>query len=125
MSDIEWPGVTRAETLQEDAAATRAVLADAARDGRWDVVREILREHPQWINAPRLGGRSLYAPLHQAAYLGVPPAVVETLLALGAWRTLQNARGERAVDVAERRGHGHLVEILTPVLMRRVPTASC
>lgn len=38
MSDVEWPGVTRAASLTEEAVATRAALADAARDGQWEVV---------------------------------------------------------------------------------------
>jgi hypothetical protein len=40
---------------------------------------------------------------------------------MGAWRTLQNARGERPVDVAERKGHLHLREILEPVISHCVP----
>jgi hypothetical protein len=40
---------------------------------------------------------------------------------MGAWRTLQNSRGERPVDVAEKRNNTHLLGILTPVLVRRVP----
>ncbi|MER0240377.1 hypothetical protein [Fulvimarina sp. MAC8] len=46
---------------------------------------------------------------------------METLIRLGAWRTLQNANGERAVDIAVRRGHFHLVPVLEPDQKRRVP----
>ncbi|SDB20299.1 hypothetical protein [Belnapia rosea] len=35
--------------------------------------------------------------------------------------TLQNGRGERPVDVAQRRGHRHLLAPLAPELRRRVP----
>jgi hypothetical protein len=43
------------------------------------------------------------------------------LVDLGAWRTLQNARGERPVDLAERFGHSHLKDVLTPIFKRHVP----
>lgn len=39
----------------------------------------------------------------------------------GAWRTLRNARGERALDIAERRSHRHLLVPLTPEYKHRVP----
>ena len=48
----------------------------------------------------RPGGHSRYTVLHQAAHGGAPVAVVEQLLALGAWRTIRTACGERPVDVA-------------------------
>lgn len=46
------------------------------------------------------------------------------MIGLGAWRTLRNARGERPLDVAERRGHRHLLAILTPVYRHHVPRES-
>lgn len=66
-------------------------------------------------------GKSLFAPLHQAAHAGAATEVVQQLIELGAWRTLQNAYGERAVDVAEQQGHRHLLELLKPVLRHQVP----
>ena len=74
----------------------------------------IMTGHPEFINATRPGGRSLYTPLHQAAYGGAPAAAVRTLIELGAWRTLQNALGERPVDIAEKRRRDALIETLTP-----------
>jgi hypothetical protein len=43
------------------------------------------------------------------------------VVARGAWRLLRTADGERPVDVAGRRGHGHLLERLEPVPLRHVP----
>lgn len=40
---------------------------------------------------------------------------------MGAWGTLQNARGERPVDVAERQGHRHLLDVLAPEPKHYVP----
>lgn len=82
---------------------------------------ELISEHREFANSCRPGGKSLFAPLHQAAHAGAAVEVVHRLVELGAWRTLQNARGERPVDVAERKGHHHLREVLEPVLKHRVP----
>jgi hypothetical protein len=119
--DIVWDGVTRAETLHEDAARVRQVLADAAKGYNWPRVFEILSATQELVNSTRLGGTSLFAPLHQAAHGGAPAEVAQRLIEMGAWRTLQNARGERPVDVAERQGHRHLLSVLTPVYRHHVP----
>lgn len=109
MSAPLWLGVLDAD----DAGPGRQELADAARDGDW--ARTVaLAGTTQAVNGWRPGGPSLYAPLHQAAHHGAPAEVVLELLALGAWRTLRTAEGERPVDVAVRRGHRHLVDLLQP-----------
>ena len=119
--DIVWDGITRAEPLNDWAATARSALADAAKAYNWPRVFELISEHREFVNSCRPGGKSLFAPLHQAAHAGAAVEVVHRLIELGAWRTLQNARGERPVDVAERKGHQHLREVLEPVLKHRVP----
>lgn len=116
-----WDGVTLPETLGEDSVRARQGLAAAAKDYDWTRVLAILSEHPEWVNTTRPGGTSLYAPLHQAAHGGAPVEIVRRVIGLGAWRTLQNIRGERPVDIAERRGHSHLLGILVPDPKRHVP----
>jgi hypothetical protein len=118
---VVWDGITRSETLHEDAARVRQALANAAKCYNWAGVFEILSGHQELINTTRPGGSSLYAPLHQAAHGGAPVEVVERLIGLGGWRTLQNARGERPVDVAERQGHRHLLAVLAPQYKHHVP----
>ena len=119
--DIVWDGITQAETLHEDAVRTRHALADAAKRYEWPRVFEILTGKPELVNTTRPGGSSLYAPLHQAAHGGAPVEVVQRLIGMFAWRTLQNARGERPVDVAEREGHRHLLGVLAPEHKHKVP----
>ena len=119
--DIIWDGVTKLETLNEDAANARITFADAAKSYNWSVVFELISKHNEFVNSCRPGGKSLYAPLHQAAYGGAPAEIVRQLIELGAWRSLKNAQGERSVDVAERKGHHQLREVLEPVLKHRVP----
>ncbi|GAB2864616.1 ankyrin repeat domain-containing protein [Streptomyces deserti] len=116
-----WDGVTRRSSLKERYAVLRDRLADAARDGDWRTVFQILDENPDWANSARLEGRSGYAPLHQAAWHGVPAGTVERLVEYGAWRTLRASDGGRAVDIAERRGHRHLVGVLRPDIRHSLP----
>lgn len=120
--DIVWDGTTQPKTLSEEWAGRRFELADAARDYNWSRVFGLVSEHPELVNCCRPGGTSLFAPLHQAAHGGAPIEVARRLIELGAWRTLQNARGERPADVAERGGHEHLRVVLEPVYRHRVPT---
>jgi hypothetical protein len=116
-----WDGITRAATIYPDAARLRHDLADAAKRYDWDRVLEILAVDASLVNTVRPDGTSCYAPLHQAAHGDAPAHVVERLLALGAFRTLRDARGERPCDIALRRGHAALRDILAPVLRRSIP----
>ncbi len=95
-----WDGVTRLESLTEDAAAIRQQLADAAKSYNWDAVLALLARQGDLINCTRLGGRSLYTVLHQAAHGGAP----------------------RPVDIAQRREQVQLVPLLEPVLQRDIPS---
>lgn len=122
-TSLVWDGVILSKVLSADEREVRHHLADAAKHYNWDAVVLALHRRKALVNATRPDGTSLYTPLHQAAYGGASEAVVGDLLELGAWRTMHNARGERAVDVAEKRGHTHLVPLLTPDLRRPVPAA--
>jgi hypothetical protein len=116
-----WDGLTRPKNISEESLRTRGELADAARSYDWPRVIGILSVHKDLVNSTRPGGLSLYAPLHQAAHGGASAEVILRLIELGAWRTLQNARGERPIDVAEKRGFTDLASILAPEMSRRVP----
>ncbi|MCK0092879.1 hypothetical protein MWU77_19060 [Rhodococcus sp. F64268] len=120
---LTWDGLAQpAEALlPPDVLRTRHALADAAKRCDWSAVMELLDESPQLVNTSRPGGASLFAPLHQAAYSNAPTEVIKDLVTRGAWRTLENARGERAVDVAVGRGHDKAAAALAPRLVRIVP----
>ncbi|MFG2295905.1 ankyrin repeat domain-containing protein [Streptomyces sp. NPDC048603] len=119
----DWDGVTTADVYADDTVRKRGRLADAARDGRWEQVLELLAEDPERVNSTRIGGASGYSPLHQAAWHGAGPEVTGRLVDLGAWRTLPTGSGERAVDIALSRGHTDLVPLLTPVVRHPLPPA--
>lgn len=121
--DIKWDGVKRAQTLQKDELALRQQLASAAKSYKWHDVLALLSKRPDIVNTTRPDGTALYAPLHQAAHGGAPLEVVEKMLELGAWRTLRNARGERAVEVAWTHKHVHLLAALRPRYKHQVPSS--
>lgn len=120
---VDWDGVTTRDAYKPAVVAARDELADAARNGAWARVLEITAAHPGWVNTSRIGSRSGYAPLHQAAWHGAGADVTGRLLDLGAWRTLRAASGERATDIAEARGHAQLRNLLEPVIRQPVPAA--
>ncbi|HEY1015652.1 MAG TPA: hypothetical protein VGE07_23280 [Herpetosiphonaceae bacterium] len=119
--DLAWNSVTRAATLHTEEAQLRHRLADAAKAADWPQVLAILEQRPDLSNSTRPDGHAWYAPLHQAAYTGAPLAVVERLLALGAWRSLPTAAGELASTIARRQGQGPLLEVLEPVYQHDLP----
>jgi hypothetical protein len=121
---VDWDGVTARDAYKPAVVTARDKLADAARDGAWDRVLEILAAHPGWVNTTRVGSRSGYAPLHQAAWHGASPDVAGRLIDLGAWRTLRASSGERAADIASARGHTPLANLLEPVIRQPVPAAA-
>lgn len=122
MTKSTWDGVTRSTTLNEEANVVRQQLADAAKVYDWTTVLSILSENPHLINCTRPDGPSGFTVLHQAAHGGASADVIQQLIDLGAWRSLRTTEGERAVDIAQRRKHHQLVDLLTPQIQRDVPT---
>ncbi|MFD5633658.1 hypothetical protein ACFWJM_05870 [Streptomyces sp. NPDC127077] len=119
----QWDGHIGRAIRPSDEVAQRDELANATRDGNWQRVFAVLspRDKRSWVNTVRPGGKKRYAPLHQAAWHGVPTDIAQRLLEYGAWRTLRNSAGERPVDVAARRGHHHLAQVLEPEVKHHVP----
>ncbi|GLZ43478.1 ankyrin repeat domain-containing protein [Actinokineospora sp. NBRC 105648] len=123
MGNPEWQGVTLSTTYRPDHQLRRDHLASAARDGEWPTVLRALATSPDLVNAWRPGGTSWYTPVHQAAWQGAGREVVRELLTHGPWLTLCTASGHRALDLAEDNGHGHLTDLLMPVIHNPAPAA--
>ncbi|WP_073480895.1 ankyrin repeat domain-containing protein [Streptoalloteichus hindustanus] len=114
MRQVEWEGVTDRSDFLPGHVSQIDRLANAARNARWAEVLDLLAKTPNAVNRPRIGGTSGYTVLHHAAWNGAPPDVVRRLLDLGAWRRLRSTRGQLPVDLAARRGHAHLIDLLRP-----------
>jgi hypothetical protein len=119
---FKWDGITQSESIRAEEAAIRIELADKAKEYDWQKVLEILDLHPSLINTTCPDARSLYTPLHQAAYGNAPVKVVQRMLDMGAWRTLKNANGERPIDIAQHRKHQKLFQLLQPIYKIQVPS---
>lgn len=109
-----WPGGLDADAWRADYVRAADRLAQAAKAGQWPAVFALLDDVQLQLSANqwRIGGSSLFTPLHQAAWWGAPAEVVAELLRRGAWRALRTAAGDRAVDIARGRGHDHLLGAL-------------
>ncbi|MFE6733336.1 hypothetical protein [Microbacterium sp. NPDC057650] len=113
MQNAEWPGILDADALNPDYVDEVHRLVDAAKADDWAAVFALLDAPIRAsINQWRIGGKSWFTPLHQAAFLGAPVDVVEELVRRGAWRSLRTADGDRPIDLAEKNGHRHLLETL-------------
>ncbi|WP_380282147.1 ankyrin repeat domain-containing protein [Kitasatospora purpeofusca] len=116
----EWDGAGERGLYHEEHQAERDRLSDAAHRGDWTGVLAAVEKWASLVNARRVGGRSGWAPLHQAAWHDAPIEVVERLLEAGAWRTLRSADGERPVDLATRLGRETLLPLLEPAPLHPV-----
>ncbi|UUA06582.1 MULTISPECIES: ankyrin repeat domain-containing protein [Streptomyces] len=121
---MEWDGLTDRDRYGDWYLKARDRFSDLARDADWGGLFGELEENPRYVNLARPGSHSGFAPLHQAAWHGATIAVVSRLLAHGAWRTHRSRDGRLPVDIARERGHTHLLELLEPVAVRRLPTPS-
>ncbi|KAH1433938.1 hypothetical protein KXX32_000986 [Aspergillus fumigatus] len=140
MKPALWLGNVVRTGLDPVYLRERARLSDAAYWGDWHQLLSSLdtgrrRFGESWCNALPLRSEddphrlSLWAPLHQAAYMNAPKKVVEKFIRLGAFRTLptKKTKGEfryqdlTAVEIARELGYSDLWAILTPVIRHFVP----
>lgn len=121
---LDWAGVLDPSMLPEAVVIARHRLADAARAGDWSAVLHLLDSGGDQLgikdihlspNQWRPGSPKWFTPLHQAAWHGAPLSVVSALIERGALRSLLDATGRTARDVAAERKHsGGLIALLEP-----------
>jgi hypothetical protein len=86
----------------------------------WPSVLTLL-EHGANPNEWRLSGVLQNTALHWAAEYDAPVEVVNAMIELGGWRNIRNATGDIPYDIALRKGHTRLLEILQPVILHPTP----
>lgn len=112
-----WQGVLDTSVMADDLVSAGHRLADAAKVGNWPEVIKVLDREWNWlvINQWRPGGSAWFTVLHQAAWHGASPAVIDELLERGAMRSLRDAKGRTALDVAAARNRTpELMKLLAP-----------
>lgn len=112
--EVVWKGAQAPEAWSPEEVVRSHALADAAKRYDWPKVLSLLEAPEADVNGWRIGGKSGYTALHQAAHGGAPAEIVHRLLERGAFRSLKTLKGQRAVDIARQRGHEHLTDLLTP-----------
>lgn len=114
---LDWPGVLEPSLLSEEVITAGHKMADAADAANWAAVIDLLDATPALsANQWRPGGPTWDTALHQAARHGAPTKVIAALLERGALRSLRDARGWTARDVAlEQRHPMPLISLLTPL----------
>jgi len=113
---VNWPGVLEPALLPEGLLSAGHTLADAADAGNWPAFFDLLDATPALsVNQWRPGSPEWLTPLHQAARLGAELKVVVALIERGALRSLRDARGWTACDVAIEAGQSEaLIALLNP-----------
>ncbi|OBG73566.1 MULTISPECIES: ankyrin repeat domain-containing protein [unclassified Mycobacterium] len=120
---LAWHGILDQSLVDGPVVQSWNRLADAAKVGDWSTVLNMLDEpsHPPNTNHQvdanqwRPGGKSLFTVLHQAAWHGAPTDVVSELIERGALRSLKEAHGRTAYDIAVEHDHpDDLRQLLLP-----------
>ncbi len=124
MESANWFGIWRSAALKDSVVALRQQMSRHIKAGDWQALMALVERSPGFIHAPRLDDAALNTLLHEIALQPVPLHFATRLVALGAWRSLRNAAGERAADLARQRGDRALAHILEPVFVRTVPAES-
>lgn len=120
-----WQGVLDPSVMADGLVRAGHQLADAAKAGDWPAVMNVLDNQSKWlvINQWRPGGSAWFTALHQAAWHGAPVEVAAELLDRGALRSLRDAKGRTAFDVAvEHDSSPALRRLLSPSRCRLSPT---
>jgi hypothetical protein len=94
---------------------------DRAKAGDWQKALALLADD-SFVNQPCPFDDAHGALLHLAAAQGKLD-VVDTLLLKGAWRSQQDARGNRPIEVARKHDQKQLYDRLKPQFVRDVPFA--
>ena len=97
-----WPGTVNRAYMIDTEFQEGSFLADYAKAGKWAKVLEILRPENHLVNVNQSwpGDGTGSTVLHRAVELAAPDDVVAALLDRGALRSLRNADGRTAYDIA-------------------------
>jgi hypothetical protein len=112
---MDWCGIVKSGAFSKDEQNLRKEFERAIKEREWNNVFTILEKRRDLINAVFLDHSSWHSPIHQLALENSPVEIIEKFVNIGVWRTLKTLDGEKAIDIASRKGHHHLVYLLKPV----------
>jgi hypothetical protein len=115
-----WYGAISLKGMNYDLLSESKAIDQALAAGDWPSVIQVLGGCPDLVNAVFPKNRKQSTLLHMAAVGEASPYFVEELLRLGAFRTVKDASGLQAVEIAERTGAEHLLTLLRPETNRNL-----
>jgi hypothetical protein len=113
--EFEWCGIVKSDMFSNDWQILIKKLEQVIKAHEWDEMFTILDKDPELINTCFLDSPSWHAPIHQLALENSPSEIIEKILSMGAWRTLKTINGDKAIDIANKKGYQHLAKLLGPV----------
>ncbi|VDH98488.1 Hypothetical predicted protein [Mytilus galloprovincialis] len=96
--------------FKDDIVQQHQQIDDLGKSGQWSELIELLESSGELVNSSRLPvkgdnkGPTWYTPLHYAADLGAPEHIFKDLIRLGASKSMKNAEGQTAYDIAKSKG---------------------
>lgn len=109
-----WDGAIAVNGMNRELVEVRHRLAAAAENADWAILLRILNDNKELVNSAFRWRGTSSTLLHRAAHLNAPVEVIQELVHLGAFRTLKDSYGRRAVDVAIKERVLPLVASLEP-----------
>lgn len=106
---MDYPLVVYTSVLRAEAVARHETVADYGSKHKWTELIEFLNDSKDLVNSCRLPvdettAVDLCTPLHHAAKGKAEKKFFKELMKLGASKTLKNAEGNTAYDIAKQNG---------------------
>lgn len=114
-----WPCVVNRGYMIDSEFQSGSLLADYAKTGRWKSALGMIVPDNPLVNVNQFwpGDGSYSTVLHRSAELGAPDNIVQALLDRGALRSIRNAEGRTAYEIAVEAGRStSTVTMLRPEL---------
>lgn len=115
-SSRKWDGALTVQGMNGELIRQRNEIARAVAVNDWVATLPILTENQELVNAALRKGRSWSTLLHWATAIDAPKEFVLELTRLGAFRTVCDPAGKRAVDIVADKRRSTLIGILEPEL---------
>jgi hypothetical protein len=115
-----WYGAISLKGMNYHLLSESKAIDQALAAGDWPSVIRVLEGSSDLVNAVFPKNRKQSTLLHMAAVGEASPYIVEELLRLGAFRTVKDASGLQAVEIAERAGADYLLTLLKPETNRNL-----
>jgi hypothetical protein len=117
---LRWDGALTIQGMNGEFVQERDQIARAVAADDWAAMMPLLSEYPDLVNMTLRRDRSWSTLLHWAAANDAPEEFVRELTRLGAFRSVRDPAGKRAIDIVASKERQTLVELFDPKLEQTV-----